>query len=75
MPLIANSQGGISKMNTNLQARTKTKVQTRSNSWSGTSLHIGKLTSSQSWNGGKVGHSSKSGKITIPCQQHASQAY
>jgi hypothetical protein len=32
MHAIANSQGGISKMGTNFQARTKTKVQTRSNS-------------------------------------------
>ncbi len=32
MHVIAYSQGGISKMGTNFQARTQTKVQTRSNS-------------------------------------------
>ncbi len=72
MHVIAYSQGGISKMGTNFQARTQTKVQTRSNSWSGISSHIGKLTSGQSWSDDKVGHSSKNGKITIPYQQHAS---
>jgi hypothetical protein len=56
-------------MGTNFQA----KAQTRSNSWNGTSSHIGKLISS--WNGGKIGHNGESGKITISHQQHASQTY
>jgi hypothetical protein len=75
MHVIANSQGGIFKMGTNFQAKTQTKVHTRSDLWSGISLHIGRLTSSRSWNGGKVGHNYNSGKITIPHQQHASQTY
>jgi hypothetical protein len=71
MHVIANSHGGIFLMGTNFQA----KAQTRSNSWNGTSSHIGKLISSWSWNGGKIGHNGESGKITISHQQHASQTY